>query len=216
MKLADLKELAPSAFPQTTGCFSIQLRKQGELFGWGGFEKEASERAQLDHAHKNESKPSRGQTVRHFLNRSVFWPRRRAEPLQISRSPLTWRHEARPSACARGFQRDRARRRDRRWHPLFFSGSQTGTPAPEEQLPCRQQGERPVGDVEREDQERITRSGPVGGRMFQPRGQTWWEVLVTLQFVASGFVLRHPIYSRATGTLPRKKGRRKNAECRRK
>src|SRR5919108_952315 len=23
----------------------------------------------------------------------------------------------------------------------------------------------------------------------------WWEVLVTLQFVASGFVLRHPIYS---------------------
>jgi hypothetical protein len=33
-------------------------------------------------------------------------------------------------------------------------------------------------------------------------GEGWWEVLVTLQFVASGFILRHPIYSRAAGTLP--------------
>ncbi len=30
----------------------------------------------------------------------------------------------------------------------------------------------------------------------------WWEVLVTLQLVTSSFVLRHPIYSRATGSLP--------------
>jgi hypothetical protein len=30
----------------------------------------------------------------------------------------------------------------------------------------------------------------------------WWEALVTLQFVASDFVLRHPIYSRAAGSLP--------------
>src|SRR5579862_3463548 len=30
----------------------------------------------------------------------------------------------------------------------------------------------------------------------------WWEVLVTLQFVASGFISRHPIYSRAAGSLP--------------
>src|SRR5580704_18775153 len=32
----------------------------------------------------------------------------------------------------------------------------------------------------------------------------WWETLVTLQFVTSSFVLRHPIYSRATGSLPGK------------
>ena len=30
----------------------------------------------------------------------------------------------------------------------------------------------------------------------------WWEMLVTLQFVTSSFLLRHPIYSRATGTSP--------------
>jgi four helix bundle protein len=30
----------------------------------------------------------------------------------------------------------------------------------------------------------------------------WWEMLVTLQFVTSDFVLRHPIYSRAAGSLP--------------
>jgi len=33
-------------------------------------------------------------------------------------------------------------------------------------------------------------------------GEGWWEVLVMLQFVTSSFVLRHPIYSRATGSLP--------------
>jgi hypothetical protein len=33
-------------------------------------------------------------------------------------------------------------------------------------------------------------------------GEGWWEALVTLQFVASDFVLRHPIYSRAAGSLP--------------
>jgi hypothetical protein len=30
----------------------------------------------------------------------------------------------------------------------------------------------------------------------------WWEALVTLQFVASNFLLRHPIYRRAVGSLP--------------
>ena len=35
------------------------------------------------------------------------------------------------------------------------------------------------------------------------RVSKWWEALVTLQFVASDFVLRHPIYSRAAGSLPR-------------
>src|SRR5437870_3860267 len=30
----------------------------------------------------------------------------------------------------------------------------------------------------------------------------WWEVLVTLQFVASDFVLRHLIYRQAIGSLP--------------
>jgi len=45
----------------------------------------------------------------------------------------------------------------------------------------------------------------------------WWEVLVTLQFVASDFVLRHPIYRRAAGSFPggkaevgRKEERRKS------
>ena len=33
-------------------------------------------------------------------------------------------------------------------------------------------------------------------------GEGWWEALVTLQLVASDFVLRHPIYSRAAGSLP--------------
>jgi hypothetical protein len=33
-------------------------------------------------------------------------------------------------------------------------------------------------------------------------GEGWWEVLVTLQVVTSDFILRHPIYSRAAGTLP--------------
>ena len=42
----------------------------------------------------------------------------------------------------------------------------------------------------------------------------WWEVLVMLQFVASDFVLRHPIYSRAAGSLPGGKAEvgRKKAE----
>jgi hypothetical protein len=35
-----------------------------------------------------------------------------------------------------------------------------------------------------------------------PAGEGWWEVLVTLQLVTSSIVLRHPIYSRATGSLP--------------
>jgi hypothetical protein len=30
----------------------------------------------------------------------------------------------------------------------------------------------------------------------------WWEALVILQFVVSSFILRHPIYSRATGSPP--------------
>src|SRR2546422_7087856 len=45
--------------------------------------------------------------------------------------------------------------------------------------------------------------GPKPGALkTELRIQKWWEVLVTLQFVASGFVLRHPIYSRAAGSLP--------------
>ena len=42
-----------------------------------------------------------------------------------------------------------------------------------------------------------------GALLIELRIHKWWEVLVTLQFVASGFVLRHPIYSRAAGSLPR-------------
>ena len=41
-----------------------------------------------------------------------------------------------------------------------------------------------------------------GALLIELRIQKWWEVLVTLQFVASGFVLGHPIYSRAAGSLP--------------
>ena len=41
-----------------------------------------------------------------------------------------------------------------------------------------------------------------GALPIELRIQKWWEVLVTLQFVASDFVLRHPIYSRAAGSLP--------------
>jgi len=33
-------------------------------------------------------------------------------------------------------------------------------------------------------------------------GEGWWEALVMLQFVTSDFVLRHPIYGRAIGSLP--------------
>jgi len=42
-------------------------------------------------------------------------------------------------------------------------------------------------------------------------GEGWWEVLVMLQFVASGLVLWHPIYSRAAGSLPRKLASRAGA-----
>ncbi len=38
--------------------------------------------------------------------------------------------------------------------------------------------------------------------LIELRIQKWWEMLVTLQLVTSSFVLRHPIYSRATGSLP--------------
>jgi hypothetical protein len=41
-----------------------------------------------------------------------------------------------------------------------------------------------------------------GVLLIELRIHKWWEVLVTLQFVASDFVLRHPIYSRAAGSLP--------------
>ena len=33
-------------------------------------------------------------------------------------------------------------------------------------------------------------------------GESWWEALVMLQFVASDFVLRHLIYSQAAGSPP--------------
>src|SRR6266568_120656 len=39
-------------------------------------------------------------------------------------------------------------------------------------------------------------------RRTSAQSEGWWEALVTLQFVASDFVLRHPIYSRAAGSLP--------------
>ena len=41
-----------------------------------------------------------------------------------------------------------------------------------------------------------------GALLIELRVHKWWEVLVTLQFVTSGFVLRRPIYSRVTGSLP--------------
>ena len=41
-----------------------------------------------------------------------------------------------------------------------------------------------------------------GALLIELRVHKWWEVLVRLQFVASDFVLRHPIYSRAAGSLP--------------
>ena len=52
-------------------------------------------------------------------------------------------------------------------------------------------------------------SGKVGGRRWlltcplshMPTCERWWEVLVTLQFVASDFVLRHLIYRQAIGSL---------------
>jgi hypothetical protein len=51
------------------------------------------------------------------------------------------------------------------------------------------------------------RSPSYGAAAFARRiaaGEGWWEVLVTLQFVASDFVLRHLIYRQAIGSLPRK------------
>ena len=42
--------------------------------------------------------------------------------------------------------------------------------------------------------------------LIELRIQIWWEMLVTLQFVTSSFVSRHPIYSRATGSSPSKIG----------
>ena len=41
-------------------------------------------------------------------------------------------------------------------------------------------------------------------RLTSAQSEGWWEALVTLQFVTSDFVLRHPIYSRAAGSLPLK------------
>ena len=42
--------------------------------------------------------------------------------------------------------------------------------------------------------------------LIELRIQIWWEMLVTLQFVTSSFVSRHPIYSRATRSTPSKIG----------
>jgi hypothetical protein len=39
-------------------------------------------------------------------------------------------------------------------------------------------------------------------RLTSAQSEGWWEVLVTLQFVTSDFVLRHLIYSQAIGSLP--------------
>src|SRR6266545_8411064 len=52
-----------------------------------------------------------------------------------------------------------------------------------------------------------------GALLIELRIQKWWEVLVTLQFVASGFVLRHPIYSRAAGSLPANGSGGRNHTC---
>src|SRR6266536_5572653 len=52
-----------------------------------------------------------------------------------------------------------------------------------------------------------------GALLIELRVQKWWEVLVTLQFVPSGFVLRHPIYSRAAGSLPRIGSGGRNHTC---